>query len=120
MAKLPPEVMVYSIEGPFFFGAVDNLERTLISTNTEASILIVRLAHVPFVDITGLEALEEALDLFYKRHIQVMVCETNGRVFRKLEKAGLVQKVGAENFFQTFAAAIKQVTTNDQSLPSDH
>jgi len=52
--------MVYSIEGPFF-GAVDNLERTLISTNTEASILIVRLAHVPFVDITGLEALEEAL-----------------------------------------------------------
>ena len=78
------------IKLPFFFGAVDNLERTLISTNTEASILIVRLGHVPFVDITGLEALEEALTLFRKRRIKVMVCETNRRVFRKLEKAGLV------------------------------
>lgn len=107
--KLPSEVMVYSIEGPFFFGAVDNLERTLMSTNTEASILIVRFAHVPFVDITGLQALEEALSLFHKRHIKVMVCETNNRVFSKLSKAGLVEKVGTENFFPTFASAIQQV-----------
>ncbi len=110
MNKLPPEVMVYSIEGPFFFGAVDNLERTLMSTNTTASILIVRLAHVPFMDITGLQALDEALDVFKKRHIKVMVCETNERVFRKLAKAGLVEKVGTENFFPTFASAIQQVT----------
>ncbi|MDO8416750.1 MAG: SulP family inorganic anion transporter [Agitococcus sp.] len=107
--KLPADVMVYSIEGPFFFGAVDNLERTLMSTNTEASTLIVRLAHVPFVDITGLQALDEALDVFRKRHIKVMVCETNERVFRKLAKAGLVEKVGEDNFFRTFADAIKQV-----------
>lgn len=107
--KLPADVMVYSIEGPFFFGAVDNLERTLMSTNTEASTLIVRLAHVPFVDITGLQALDEALDVFRKRHIKVMVCETNERVFRKLAKAGLVEKVGDDNFFRTFADAIKQV-----------
>lgn len=107
--KLPADVMVYSIEGPFFFGAVDNLERTLISTNTEASTLIVRLAHVPFVDITGLQALDEALDVFRKRHIKVMVCETNERVFRKLAKAGLVAKVGEDNFFSTFADAIKRL-----------
>ena len=107
--KLPADVMVYSIEGPFFFGAVDNLERTLMSTNTEASTLIVRLAHVPFMDITGLQALDEALDVFRKRHIKVMVCETNERVFRKLAKAGLVEKVGEENFFRTFADAIKLV-----------
>jgi SulP family sulfate permease len=106
--KLPADVMVYSIEGPFFFGAVDNLERTLMSTNTEASTLIVRLAHVPFVDITGLQALDEALDVFRKRHIKVIVCETNERVFRKIAKAGLVEKVGEENFFRTFAAAIQQ------------
>ena len=107
--KLPTDVMVYSIEGPFFFGAVDNLERTLMSTNTEASTLIVRLAHVPFVDITGLQALDEALDFFRKRHIKVMVCETNERVFRKLAKAGLVEKVGEDNFYRTFADAIKLV-----------
>ena len=117
MAKLPPEVMVYSIEGPFFFGAVDNLERTLISTNTEASILIVRLGHVPFVDITGLEALEEALDLFHKRRIKVMVCETNERVFRKLEKAGLVAKVGQKNFFPTFASVMEHASDGVSNAP---
>ena len=62
-----------------------------MSTNTEASTLIVRLAHVPFMDITGLQALDEALDVF-RKHIKVMVCETNERVFRKLAKAGLVEK----------------------------
>ncbi len=112
--KLPAHVMVYSIEGPFFFGAVDNLERTLMSTNTEASVLIVRLAHVPFVDITGLEALDEALDLFHKRHIQVLVCETNERVLHKMTRAGLVSKVGKANFFTTFADALKHVANFDR------
>ena len=32
---LPPGVMVYSIDGPFFFGAVDTFERSLAQTHTD-------------------------------------------------------------------------------------
>jgi len=49
-----------------------------------------------------------------------MVCETNERVFRKLEKAGLVAKVGQENFFPTFASVMEHVTHSAAHTPSAH
>lgn len=110
ITRLPPGVMVYSIDGPFFFGAVDNLERALMQTNTEADTLIVRLGHVPFVDITGLQAFEEAVDLLHKRHVRLLVCETTARVYDKLQRAGLVDKIGPDHFYPGFAQAIAQVS----------
>ena len=54
-------MLVYIIEGPFFFGAVENFEQALASTHTDPKALIIRLKRVPFMDITGLQALEEAV-----------------------------------------------------------
>lgn len=51
---VPEGVMVFSIDGPFFFAAVDNLERALAHTHTEPKVLVLRLLRVPFVDITGI------------------------------------------------------------------
>lgn len=58
---------VYSIEGPFFFGAVDNFERALAQTHTAPHTLLIRLRRVPFMDITGLQSLEEAIEHLNKR-----------------------------------------------------
>ncbi|MBL8473027.1 MAG: STAS domain-containing protein [Rhodocyclaceae bacterium] len=60
--KLPPGVLIYSIEGPFFFGAVENFERSLAQTHTDPRILVIRLRRVPFMDITGLQTLEEVIE----------------------------------------------------------
>ena len=59
--KLPPGVLVYAIEGPFFFGAVENFERVLLETHTDPRVLVLRLRRVPFMDITGLQTLEEVI-----------------------------------------------------------
>ena len=32
LTTLPPGVLVYAIDGPFFFGAVENFEQTLAQT----------------------------------------------------------------------------------------
>lgn len=37
--KLPQGVLVYRVEGPFFFGAVENFERALASTHTDPKVL---------------------------------------------------------------------------------
>src|SRR3546814_17253595 len=57
---LPQDVLVFSIDGPFFFGAVANLERTLAQTPADPRCIVIRLNRVPFMDITGITALEEA------------------------------------------------------------
>lgn len=89
---LPRGVIVYSIEGPFFFGAVETLERTLARSHTDPRCIVIRLGRVPFMDATGLQAIEEATANLERRGVQVLYCEARANVLRKLVRIGLVGK----------------------------
>ena len=104
---LPRDVVVYAVEGPFFFGAVENFERVLAGTHTDPRIVIIRLRWVPFIDITGLQTLEEAITGLHHRGVRVMLTGANARVEGKLEKAQIIELVGRENFFKNFTQAIE-------------
>jgi SulP family sulfate permease len=104
--KLPPGVLVYAIEGPFFFGAVENLERVLIATHSAPHILVLRLGRVPFMDITGIDTLAAVVGKMQKRGVRVMLCEANPTVRGKLETAHVLALVGADNCFDTVHAAL--------------
>jgi SulP family sulfate permease len=104
--ELPPGVLVYAIDGPFFFGAVENFERVLAQTHTDPRILVIRLRRVPFIDITGLQTLEEVIEQLKKRSVEVILCEANERVKGKLERAGLLELTGARNYRDDFPSAI--------------
>ena len=106
LAELPPGVLVYAVEGPFFFGAVETFERALAATHTDPRVLIIRLKWVPFMDITGLHTLEEVIQDLQARRVRVMVSGANDRVAAKLERAGLITLIGRENFFKQFGDAI--------------
>lgn len=110
LAALPKGVVVYAIEGPFFFGAVEELDRALGETHLDPTLLIIRLGHVPFMDITGLQALEEAVDNFRRRGVHVVLCEANQRVRKKLTRAGILQRLGADSYFETFTQTIHSQT----------
>lgn len=104
--RLPPSVLVYAIDGPFFFGAVENFERVLIETRSDPQVLVLRLRRVPFIDMTGLLTLEEVIGKLDQRGITVLICEANDRVRGKLDKAGILATVGSDNYLDSFAAAI--------------
>src|SRR3990167_7387552 len=97
MTSLPPGVLVFSVEGPFFFGAVENLERALMGTHTDPKHLVIRLKWVPFIDITGLQTLEEAIRDLQKRGVNVILTGANERVTGKLKRAGILELFGAQN-----------------------
>jgi SulP family sulfate permease len=105
--QIPAGVMVYSIEGPFFFGAVENFERALAQTHTDPRLLVLRLRRVPFMDITALETLEEVIRNFARRKVRVAICEANPRVKGKLERAGLLELVGAEGYADQLSQLIE-------------
>jgi SulP family sulfate permease len=106
LGKLPPGVLVYAIEGPVFFGAVENFERALLATHTEPRVLVLRLRRVPFMDITGLLTLEEVIQEMMRRGVRVMLCEANRRVRDKLEMTGVLSAAGADNYFDTLGEAL--------------
>ena len=103
---LPPGVLVYSIEGPFFFGAVENFERALAQSHTTPRILVIRLRRVPFMDITGLQTLEEVIQKLLKRDVTVILCDANERVKSKMNKAGMLQLIGDQNYVDGFGAVL--------------
>jgi SulP family sulfate permease len=109
LGSLPPGVLVYGIEGPFFFGAVDNFERALAQIHLDPRRLIIRLGRVPFMDITGLQSLEEAIQNLKKRGVSVVLCEANPRVKLKLERAGILGLLGPANYVESLAEALKTV-----------
>ncbi len=104
--SLPAEVMVYSIDGPFFFAAVDTFEQVLAKIQRDPRMLIIRLGRVPFMDATGLQAIEEMIADLHKRHVQVLLCEASARVQQKLQHAELLTPQGYARHFADLASAV--------------
>ena len=108
--QLPPDLLVYEIAGPMFFGAVENFERALVQTHADPKTLIIRLRRVPFMDITGIQVLEEVMRKLRLRGIRVMLCEANERVHAKLERAGVIKEDAVDDYVDHLIEAIKKVT----------
>jgi SulP family sulfate permease len=112
---LPPSIMVYTIDGPFFFGATEKFENTLLSINNPPEVLIIQLGWVPFIDITGLQTLEEIIKRLHKNNVVVMLTNANTRVTSKLKKAQLYDLIGRQNISANLTHAIihaKQLTSD--------
>jgi len=110
--QLPPGVIVYTVEGPLFFGAAETFERALSQTHTDPKLLVICLKRVPFMDITGLQTLEEVIQQLQKRQIVVKLCEANQKVLGKLEKAGILAGLGAEHYHRELSAALADAQTS--------
>ena len=106
--ELPPGLVVYEIAGPMFFGAVEKFERALLGTHTLPEALILRLDRVPFIDITGIQTLEEVIRDLQDRKVRVLLCEANPRVLGKLKTAGVLSTLGSLGYQPTLQAALLQ------------
>ncbi|WP_432467510.1 SulP family inorganic anion transporter [Agarivorans sp. Z349TD_8] len=113
LGELPENILVFAVEGPFFFGAVENFERALAYTHSDPEHLIIRLKWVPFIDITGLQALEEVISGLQRRGVNVLLSGANQRVSAKLKKAGIIELVGHDHMFLLFDEAVRVLLNNN-------
>ncbi|MDR3349099.1 MAG: STAS domain-containing protein [Acidaminococcales bacterium] len=105
---LPKGTIAYAIEGPLFFGAVERFERTLAYTNTYPKILIIRLYHVPFADMTAIETLKNVIVKLKKRNVRTLLTEANNDVRYSLHKAGIFSVAGKRIYWKDFASALER------------
>ncbi len=117
---LPADVIVYAIEGPFFFGAVETLERTLARTHADPRCIVIRLARVPFMDVTGIQALEEATQNLERRGVRVLLTDARANVLRKLVRSGLVGKhVAPARYYRDLNEALSACETDSRALRAE-
>src|SRR6202040_2065816 len=100
-------IVIFNIDGPVFFGAAEKLERTLAHIQRPATTLILRMGSVPFVDATGINALEEMVGDFKRHGASVLLVELRPNVRYKLERAGLMAQVGEEHIIDTLDDALQ-------------
>ncbi|MDG6348434.1 SulP family inorganic anion transporter [Luteimonas sp. 8-5] len=110
LESLPRDVLVYGIDGPFFFGSVDSLERALSWSRQPPRFVILRLDRVPFMDATGLKRLESTIGNLRKRGVQVLLCGANLAVLRKLVRVEIVKR-DDPGYFTDLATALRYSTS---------
>jgi len=102
-----PQISIFSIEGPLFFGAAQMFSETIMNTiNFTPKIIILRMSKVPLIDITGENYLRTTVESIHKRGITVLMCGLSGQPEKKLKTTGLYQKIGEANFFPHTSNAI--------------
>ncbi len=106
---IPKDVMVYYIQGPFFFGVAEKMENTLLITHTEPKVIILCFKEVPFIDMTGLETLDVMLEKYQKNGIQVYFCEANKKVADKLKNVGVLRWVEENRMFEKLDDVLLQL-----------
>jgi SulP family sulfate permease len=118
--ELPRDVAVYSIEGPFFFGSVDSLERALSWSREPPTWLVLRLERVPFMDATGLKRLESTIHAMRHRGVQVVLSGANLRVLRKLVRAQIVRRDDPIGYSKDLATVLSFIESSrgDASTPA--
>lgn len=104
-----PQVSIYTIEGPLFFGAAQTFEQTILkSLHYHPKVLILRMSKVPFMDSTGESYFSNIVESFTNRGGTVLITGVQAELKEALRRNGLYEKIGEENFYPHTGDAINK------------
>ena len=98
-------VKVAFVTGPLFFAATGNFNEAFINLK-DTHALILSMRGVPLIDTSGLETLKRVNERIRSQGGTLMIAGLHGNVQRILERGGLVEEIGSENFFWSSDQAI--------------
>ena len=104
--RIHPEIMVYTVEGPLFFGAISAFDRALNSIHKDPKYLIIRFVKVPFVDLTGLRILRGIIEELQKRGIEVLLSDVSYDIRREMYKSDFLDILGCHHMYRQFESAL--------------
>jgi SulP family sulfate permease len=111
-AYIQDNVVIKHLDGPLFFGFTSDF-MDKIGRLPDIKFVIIRMERVPFIDQSGLYALEEAVLSLEQRNIQVMITGLQTQPEDRLRRIRIIPDLIPENnLFGTFKDAIKWLVDN--------
>jgi len=98
-------VRVAFLTGPLFFAATGNFNEAFGQLK-DTHALILSMRGVPHIDMSGLEAIKRLHEHLHKSGTMLMFAGVHKNAMRMMERAGLVEEIGGENFFWSSDQAI--------------
>jgi SulP family sulfate permease len=107
--SIPPDVEVYEITGPLFFGAAYKFKDAMRFIEKRPKILIIRMRKVPIIDATGLKTIEEVLKELKQNGTKMILSEVESlQVIDDLKSSRLLFTIGKANVTTTFNDAVER------------
>ena len=105
LRRILPQVSIYEIEGPLFFGSVEKLSQITAKEKTKA--LVLRMRSVTALDATALASLEKLYDRCIAQGTKVVFSHVNPQPMKVMEHSRFTEKVGREYFCSHIDEAIE-------------
>lgn len=107
-----PQVSIFTVEGPLFFGAAQTFENRIMETiHLKPKVLILRLGKVPFMDTTGEGYFRNIVHHFHNAGGTLLISGIAPKLKETLQKNGLYEEIGEEHFFHHTGEAINYALT---------
>ena len=98
-------VRVAFLTGPLFFAATGHFNEAFTPLK-DTHALILSMRGVPHIDMSGLEAIRRLHEQLTRQDTLLMFAGVHRNAMRMMERAGLVEEIGRENFFWSSDQAI--------------
>ena len=110
--KYKDKVIIKHLYGPLFFGFTSYFKDEIKNLNPDISALIIRMDRVPYIDQSGLYALEEAVFDLKARNVEVIVTGLKEQPKDQLEAIDLIDDlIPHEDVFENIQAAFDYLET---------
>lgn len=112
-SNLKEEIFIKDIEGPLFFGSSSNFNQTAKQIPLTVSILIIRLKKVPYIDQSGLYALESVINDLISKDKKVLLVGLNDQPKNMMEKGNVIPNlIPREQIFNDFESSILSIKSS--------
>jgi SulP family sulfate permease len=101
--RIGQKVYIKHLNGPLFFGFASRFNE-MIKALPEIEVVIIRMDRVPYIDQSGLYAVEDAIQDMHDLDVAVVFVGVHGQPKTMLESIAIIPNlVGREYCFETFA-----------------
>ena len=106
LMQVPKHISVFELSGPLFFAVSNQIH--IIKTKSFTKCIILRMRAVPSIDADAIRALRDLVNKCRKKGVTVVFSHVNEQPMSAMQKAGLYDLAGAENFCVNIDAAMKR------------
>ena len=113
LPKLHPQVTAIRFDGQLYFANVSYFEESvlyLVSQDPELKYILVVGSGINGLDASGVEMLRNLVDRLSQTRITLAFCSIKGTVTDVMRRTGLLDKIGAENIFDSEKTALEDIS----------
>jgi len=101
------KILIYEVNGPFFFGVVQDFIKMISKIETAAEVLLLDMRHTQALDASAISALERLHNHCKKHNIKLIISNIQQQPKKALTKMEFVKSLGEGAVFNTREEGLK-------------